>query len=113
MKEPKKKDTYEGLHNSTQLFSGIGLMEALGGDIVLRGRGGERDHLIPLDKAVEKYSVTYDSMMQYARYGVRGWDTLKDIVDDLKVRIIEAHDQRKKLNRPITQDVVDFVLKNR
>lgn len=97
----KKADVYEGLHNSVQSFDGIGLLEAVNGNIVLRGRNGQRDVIFPLEKAVEKYYHTVDVVHKYALYGVRGWDTLKDIADDFKAKIKEACAQRRKLQEDI------------
>ena len=93
---------------SSQSFDKIGLMEAMHGDVILRGRNGERDHLIPLDKAIEKYYTALDAVMVYLRNGQRGWDTLKDIADDLKHRILEAIEQRRKIGRPVLEDALKF-----
>lgn len=104
-----KADQYDGLHNSHQTFPGIGLLEAVQGMIVLRGRKGQRDVLFPVDKAVQKYYDTMQTVAQYAKYGVAGWDTLKDIADDLKVRIKEACEQLTKMNRPVPEEAVKLL----
>lgn len=102
-------DVYEGLHGSTQTFPGIGIMEAVNGNVVLRGRNGMRDHIFKLQDAVTKYEHALQMVHSYARYGVRGWDTLKDLADDLLARIKEAADQRIKLHEEIPQPVKDFL----
>ena len=104
-------DVYDGLHSSVQSFYGIGLLEARGGDIILRGRNGQRDVLFPLEKAVTKYEDTLALVHRYALYGVRGWDTLKEIADDFKARICEAVEQRRKLNLSIPKEAEVFVEK--
>ncbi len=105
-------DAYDGLHGSTQTFGAIGLLEAVSGEIILRGRNGQRDVIFPLDKAIDKYNDTMQTVWQYARYGIKGWDTLKDIADDFKMRILEAVKQRHKLNYEISDKANDFVQKN-
>lgn len=98
-----KADQYEGLQNSTQTFGGIGLLEAVNGNVVLRGRHGERDHIFTIDKAIEKYYDTVQTVNYYALHGIRGWDTLKDINDCLKAKILEAIQQRKA--KPVLGEV--------
>ena len=101
-------DKYNGLHESVQSFNGIGLLEAINGNIVLRGRNGQRDVIFPLEKAVEKYKDTMLTVNQYARYGVRGWDTLLDIANDFKVRICEAVKQRRSMNMEVPENAATF-----
>lgn len=105
----KKADTYQGLHNSVQTFDAIGILHAVDGNIVLRGRNGQRDKIFRLEDAVEKYNDTMALVQRYARYGVRGWDTLKDIADDFKVRIKEAAEQRIKMHLPVPESARVFV----
>lgn len=71
----------------------------------MRGRNGQRDVIIKLEDAVEKYFHTMEMVHRYALYGVRGWDTLKDIADDLKARILEAAHQRRELQIPVPESV--------
>lgn len=103
-----KADMYASLQDSTQTFGGIGILEAVNGDIVLRGRNGQRDVIFPLSKAVEKYHDTQLTVAHYCRYGIRGWDTLADIAKDFRVRILEACEQRRKLHITIPKSVLDF-----
>ena len=103
-----KKEMYNSLHESTQTFSGIKCFEVINGNIVLRGRKGIRDHIIPLEKSVDKYYDTIDLVHKYALYGIRGWDTLKDLADELKYRILEAVKQRESLKLPVDEKVLKF-----
>lgn len=103
-----KADRYSSLQDSTQTFGGIGLLEAVNGDIVLRGRQGQRDVIFPLGKAIEKYNDTQLTVSHYFRYGIRGWDTLADIAKDFRIRILEACEQRRKLSMPIPAVALEF-----
>lgn len=98
-------DMYEGLSDAHMSFAGIRVFEAAGGDIILRGRNGQRDVLFPLEKAVQKYTEWTDLTYTYARQGIHGWDEMMDIGKEFRARIDEACDQRKKLNRPIPDSV--------
>lgn len=106
---PPHEPDRRGDYSTSESFDRIGLMEAVYGDVVLRGRNGDRDHIIPLTSAVSKYYDTMKAVKGYARNGVRGWDTLMDIAKDLKVRIFEAVEQRKKLGFEIPPNVATFV----
>ena len=109
VKKDAPKETYHGLQESTQTFPAIGMFEVSGGDVILRGRNGERDHLYPLHKAYARWKDTEHAIMAMAKHAIRGWDTLMDINRDFKAKIIEAVEQRRKLNRPIPKEVLDFV----
>lgn len=89
-------------------FPGIGLLEMRGGQIVLRGRNGQRDTLFPLEKAVAKYSSTMETVHAMARGGQRGWDTLMEIAQDFRARIIEAVKYRMAKNEPIPPAAAAF-----
>lgn len=104
---------YDGLADARMSFNGIGLLEAIAGDVVLRGRNGQRDVLFPLERAVRRYFEWMDLTMAYARNGVAGWDTMMDIAKDFRAKILEAANQRRKENasgtgvtRPIPEDVL-------
>lgn len=101
-------DTRVQQRSSSQTFGGIGLLEAVDGNIVLRGRHGERDHLYPLDKAIRRFHETERMISAMARTGMRGWDTLMDINKDMKGKILDAVKQRRSLNMDIPQDALDF-----
>lgn len=101
-------DIYPNFLDSTQTFGAIGLLEAVQGDVILRGRHGERDHLYPLPKAIA-WSRNADTMtLSMLKHGVKGWDTMKDISDDLRAKILEAINQRRALGRPIPPAAIRF-----
>lgn len=104
----RKTDTYAGLQDSTQTFGAIGLLEATAGDVVLRGREGERDHLYPLPRAIRRYYQTLHMINALVKHGVRGWDTLMDINNELQQKILEAIKQRRSLNRGIPAEALAF-----
>lgn len=109
MSKKEKADQYEGLHNSHQTFPAIGLMEAVNGMIVLRGRHGQRDVLFTLERAIDRYYAARELVQRYFKFGVHGWDTLQELTDDLKARITEACEQRRKLNIPIPSEAAVFM----
>lgn len=104
-----KRDVYMGLHNSVQSFDAIGILQAVDGNIVLRGRNGQRDKIFRLEDAVEKYNDTMALVRRYALYGVRGWDELAEIAEDFKVRIKEAAEQRIKMHLPVPESAKVFL----
>lgn len=95
---------YDGLENAHMSFSGIGCLEAISGDVVLRGRNGQRDVLFPLERAVQRYFEWMDLTTAYARNAVEGWTEMMDIAQDFKAKICEAVAQRKKENMPIPEN---------
>jgi len=109
MSKKEKADQYAGLHESHQTFPNIGLMEAVNGMVLLRGRHGQRDVLFTVERAIDRYYATRDVVQRYFKYGIHGWDTLQELADDLKMRIVEACEQRKKLNMPIPPEASVFM----
>ena len=107
-KKTEKSETYAGLHESTQTFSGIGMFEAIAGDVILRGRHGVRDHIYPLHRAIARYGETEGMIHAMAKHAIRGWDTLMDINKDFKGYILEAIKQRRSLNMPIGKEALEF-----
>jgi len=97
-------DMYMGMENAHMSFTGIGCLEAVSGDIVLRGRAGQRDVLFPLERAVQRYFEWMAMVQAYARNGIAGWDTMMDIAQDFKAKIGEALAQRKKMGLDIPAD---------
>ena len=89
-------------------FPGIGLLEMRGGEIILRGRNGQRDVLFPLARAVRKYHDTLATVNAMARRAEPGWDTLMEIAQDFKARIIEAVKYRMDKNEPIPKEAAEF-----
>ena len=106
-----KADVYNSLQDSVQSFNSIGLLQAVNGNIVLRGRHGQRDVIFKLENAVEKYHDTMATVKKYMLHGIRGWDTLADIATDFKERLKEAVKQRYKMGLPIPDSAKDFVEK--
>ena len=92
---------YDGLANAHMSFTGIGCLEAISGDIILRGRHGQRDVLFPLERAAQRYFEWMDLVAAYARNGIQGWQEAYDIAKDFKAKICEAVAQRKKLEFPV------------
>ena len=97
---------YDGLADAHMSFDGIGILEAVSGDVILRGRNGQRDVLFPLERAVQRYFEWVDLTMAYCRNGIANWDTMMDIAQDFKARILEAADQRRKEGREVPADVL-------
>ena len=95
---------YDGLDNARMSFSGIGCLEAISGDVVLRGRNGQRDVLFPLERAVQRYFEWMDLTTAYLKNGVEGWSEMMDIAQDFKAKICEAVAQRKKANMPVPEN---------
>ena len=107
-KTDKGADVYAGLSNAHLSFTGIGGMEAISGDIILRGRHGQRDVLFPLEKAVRKYFDWMDMVHMYASRGINGWTEMMDIAQDFKARICEAVEQRKKMQLDVPKEALQF-----
>lgn len=99
--EPRNKE-----YEQPQSFDKVGLLEVRGGDVVLRARNGERDHLYPLHRAVDRYEALIRTMYALLRNGVRGWDTLKDICEDMRAKILEAIEYRRSHNIPCDEPIV-------
>ena len=108
-----KADVYNSLQDSVQSFNSIGLLQAVNGNIVLRGRNGQRDKIFKLEHAVEKYHDTMATVRHYMLHGIRGWDTLADIAADFKERLKEAVKQRYKLAIPIPDSAKEFIEKDK
>ena len=107
-KTDKGADVYAGLSNVHLSFDGIAHMEAISGDIILRGRGGQRDVLFPLEKAVCKYFDWMDMVYLYASRGINGWTEMMDIAQDFKARICEAVEQRKQMQMDVPKEALQF-----
>ena len=108
-KTDKGADVYAGLSNVHLSFDGIGGLEAISGDIVLRGRNGQRDVLFPLEKAVRKYFDWMDMVHLYASRGITNWPEMMDIAQDFKAKICEAVEQRKQMQLDIPKDALQFL----
>lgn len=116
--DTEKKNTEEiyGAHDAPKPSAGqgsfckIGLLEAINGDIVLRGRHGERDHIFPLEKALQKYEDTAQYAARMLMYGMPQWDEMMQINEEFKFRILEALQQRRSLNIETPKDLLEKLL---
>jgi hypothetical protein len=97
---------YDGLADAHMSFNGIGCLESCAGDVILRGRNGQRDVLFPLEKAVQRYFEWMDLIAVYARNGINGWQEAMDIAKDFRAKILEAAQQRRNEGRPVPPDVI-------
>lgn len=95
---------YDGLADAHMSLTGIGCLEAISGDVVLRGRHGQRDVLFKLERAADRYFEWMDLTCAYARAGVKGWDDMMDLAKDFKAKICEAVAQRQREGRPIPEN---------
>ena len=86
---------YDGLADAHMSFNGIAFLEAVSGDVILRGRNGQRDVLFPLERAVQRYFEWMDLTMAYARNGVKGWDEAYDIPKRFGARTAAAYGYKK------------------
>lgn len=101
-------EAHESASQPSQTFNKIGLLSAVGGVLYLTGRNGERDHLYPLHRAVKRYFETRKMVMAMFRNGMRGWDTLQEICDEMKAKILETIDQRRHMNLPVDEVSAQF-----
>ena len=108
------EDVYDSLNGAAMVFHGFAGLEVRGYDIVLKGAHGVmRDHIIPLEKAVDRYYNICQMCDGLIRAGTRGWDELCDILHDFRAKIMAASDLRKHDNLPVPQSVLDFVERGR
>lgn len=97
-------------HNGAQSFNKIGLFEAINGNIVLRGRHGERDHIYPLEKAIKQYHDTLYAAHKLMQNGFPNWEELVELNREFKFRILEALEQRRSLNIETPKELLDQLL---
>lgn len=101
-------DVYAGLTNAHMSFDGIKCLEAVNGNIVIRGRNGMRDHIVPLEKAITRYFNWMDLVTNYCKLAVSGWETAFDIAVDFKAKICEAIEQRMQEGEKVPVDALEF-----
>lgn len=109
--KPEETDTgneSQAASSSAQSYSKIGWFDVKNGDVVLRGRHGERDHIYPLHAAITRYEESQQMLFAQVRNGIRGWDTFADVIKDMRAKILEAIEQRRHLNLPIPQEALKF-----
>lgn len=105
---PKVVDNDEKNPRGYQKMDKLGMLEAVNGNVVLRGRHGERDHIYPLEKAIRKYYDTRHYAIKMMQTGFPNWDVMMDLNREFKFMILEALKQRRKENIPIPQILLDF-----
>lgn len=92
----KKAQTYENLSASKQRFDQIRRLEAINGEVVLRGKEGRRDKVYPLMMAIKRFAKWYQICMSwYAKGFTTQIDQLKLVLEQLGSKIIEAIVQRE------------------
>lgn len=105
---PEENDNKTPSTRTAQSFNKFGLFEAINGNLVLRGRHGERDHIYPLERAVKKYEEQKRYAYKMWRIAMPGWDDMEEINKDFKFNILEAIKQRRSLNMPIPVEAIQF-----
>lgn len=92
----KKAETYQNLSASKQRFDEIRRLQAINGDVVLRGKEGRRDKIFPLHLAVKRFSNWYKICKSWSEKGFKGQiEELKLVLEELGSKIIEAIVQRQ------------------
>lgn len=103
----KKAKIYTDPTKANQSFDGIKLIQQINGNLVLRGRNGQRDMIYRLDRA---YKMFYRMAMFYAKlrkvspYIV---DQMKQVLKDFGAKIIQAYNYRKSHNMIIPMQMSD------
>ena len=91
----KSVPVYDNLSSSKQTFDQVRYLEAINGDVVLRGKQGRRDQLYPLHRASRRFWRWY---LIYTKWMKAGFDTqcdeLKQVLEMLGAKIQEAIVQR-------------------
>ena len=91
----KSADKYEDFAHSKQTFPNVRFLEAFNGDVILRGRNGQRDMVYPQHKAAQRFWRMYDMMNYWAQ---QGFTTQTEegiqVLENLGAKIQEAIAQR-------------------
>ena len=92
MSEVKKESgLYESFAQSKQTFPKVRLLEAINGNLVLRGRKGQRDVLYPIAKACKMFFKMFEVYTYWRSNGfLSQCDELKLVVYELGRKIQEA-----------------------
>lgn len=105
---PNRKATvYKDPTKAHQSFDGIKLIQQINGNLVLRGRNGQRDMIYRLDRAYKmfyKMAVFYARLRNISPYIV---SQMKDVLKDFGAKIIQAYNYRKAHNLVIPMDITD------
>lgn len=92
----KQAPVYENLSASKQRFDEIRRLEAINGQVVLRGKEGRRDKIFPLALAIKRFSKWYVICKSWSEKGFKDQiDELKLVLEELGSKIVEAIVQRQ------------------
>ena len=100
-----KASKYDSLGNAKQSFNGIKFIQALNGQVVIRGRQGQRDMLYPLHRAVKMFfrmGLFYQKLKKNAPAIVYQF---KAVLKDFGAKILQAVKQRAAMNQPLPPGV--------
>lgn len=90
-----------------QSFDGIKLIQQINGNLVLRGRNGQRDMIYRMDRAYKMFyrmAMFYAKLKQVSPYIV---SQMKDVLIDFGSKIIQAYNYRKAHNMTIPFQLTD------
>ena len=106
----RKVEVHEGIEGSSQTFNGIGLIDVnpADGNLILRGRHGERDHVVPVERALKWYVDAGKMSDAMFRNGVRGWDTLLELRSEIKGKLLDSIKIRRKNNIPVPAWLIEL-----
>lgn len=106
----RKVEAHEGIEGSSQTFNGIGLIDVnpADGNLILRGRHGERDHVVPVERALKWYVDAGRMSDALFRNGAKGWDTLLELRSEIKGKLLDAIKIRRKNNIPVPAWLIEL-----
>lgn len=96
-----KARKFSSLDKSKQTFDGIRLVEAVNGNLVLRGRNGMRDMIYPLDKAWPMFFRMCEFYKKLYTLGTNVADEMRDVLYNFGRSMQQAIDQRKKFEEKL------------
>lgn len=108
-----KQDMYTDPLKAHQSFHGIRYIQAIGGEVVLRGRDGQRDMIYPLHRAVKQFfhmGLFYERLRKVSPMLV---SQFKDVIQDFGAKILQAVKIREATNEPlpptVTKDKIEKI----
>lgn len=91
----KSQNMYDSFGQSRQTFPKIGMLEAINGNIVLRGRRGRRDQIYPLLLAAQRFSKWFSIWRRWQKNGFHTQNQeLKLVLIEFGAKIQQAIAQR-------------------
>ena len=94
--QPVKEEVYQNLSASKQRFDQIRRLQAINGEVVLRGKQGRRDKVYPLALAIKRFSKWFVICRSWHEKGFTGQtQELKLVLQQLGAKIVEAIVQRQ------------------